>query len=198
MLRYIRLSLVSAVLATSVCSGPAASAAESEVGYMLLDAGLSRLRDDFNADAGKVRLLYIVGPTCPVCLRGMDDLGTTLAPERGDPRLQTFVVYVPELHAKPADIGPTVSLLPGKQVSRYWDASGASEKLFEGQLKTIGPAWDVYMVYGPGRRWEGTVPPMPDFWMAQLGGLPEGRYLDATEFAVRVKDLLASPGKRGI
>lgn len=198
MSRFIRPCLVSVALAICVCSGPAAPAAENDPGYVVLDAGLSRLRDAFNADVGKVRLLYIVGPTCPECLRGMDDLGTALAPEQGDPRVRTFVVYVPELRAKPADIGPTVSLLPGKQVSRYWDPVGASEKLYEGLLQTPGPAWDVWMVYVPGRRWEGAVPPAPDFWMDQLEGMPASHYLDAGRFATQVKTLLASPKTGGI
>ena len=160
--------------------------------YTTLPADLAGLRQEFNAGTGKVRLLYIVGASCPVCLRGMDDLGRALAPEQDDPRLRTLVVYVPELHARAADIGPTVSLLPGKQVSRYWDPAGASEKTFEGILKTPGPAWDVYMVYGPEQRWDGAAPPPPDFWMAQLGGIPSERYLDADEFAKQVQSRLAS------
>jgi hypothetical protein len=30
------------------------------------------------------------------------------------------------------------------------------------------PAWDVYLVYAPGVRWEGDTPPTPTFWMHQL------------------------------
>ena len=36
--------------------------------YVVLDKSLSQLRADFNANAGKVRMLYIVGPTCGICL----------------------------------------------------------------------------------------------------------------------------------
>lgn len=173
-------------------SGSQAAPAPSADIYSTLPADLAGLRQDFNAGVGKVRLLYIVGASCPVCLRGMDDLGRALAPQQDDPRLRTLVVYVPELHAVAADIAPTVSLLPGKQVSRYWDPAGASEKTFESILKTPGSAWDVYMVYGPEQRWDGALPPQPDFWMAQLGGIPSSRYLDAAEFAKQVQSRLAS------
>ena len=113
---------------------------------MTLAPDLKHLRDDFNADADKVRLLYIVGGTCPVCLRGMDDLGKALAAEADDPRLETFVVYVPALGAKASDIAPTLPLLPGNHVSRYWDAQGAAGHVFEGVLKSGICAWEVWMI----------------------------------------------------
>ncbi|SRR6266704_2869660 len=31
-------------------------------------------------------------------------------------------------------------------------------------------AWDVYLVYKPGIKWEGPQPPRPTFWMHQLEG----------------------------
>ena len=47
-------------------------------------------------------------------------------------------------------------------------------------------AWDIYMIYGPGARWEGEGPPAPQFWMHQLPGADAPR-LDPTEFARRLK-----------
>jgi hypothetical protein len=64
--------------------------------YVVLDSSLSQLREDFNANAGKVRMIYIVGPTCGVCLRGLSDLQEAIyAKKNDDPRLVTFVVHVP-------------------------------------------------------------------------------------------------------
>lgn len=188
------LALPCAFILLAACgSGQAASPAQPAApGYVTLSPNLKRLQDDFNADADKVRLLYIVGGTCPVCLRGMDDLGKALSAERDDPRLRTYVVYVPALGAKATDIQPTVSLLPGDYVSRYWDPRGASGRLFDQTLNTGGFAWDVWMVYGTGRRWDDAKPPTPDFWMAQLGApLPAWRYLDAKTFSKQVEDYLA-------
>lgn len=190
--RLLALACISVPLA-ACGSGQASSPAQpADPAYVTLDPGLSRLRDDFNADAGKVRLLYIVGPTCPVCLRGMDDLGKALAADEDDARLHTFVVYVPALGAKASDIGPTLALLPGKHVQRYWDPKGASGRSFEGTLDIKEFAWDVWMVYAPGQRWDGSAPPVPAFWMDQLGGLPEWRRLDAGTFAKQVAGQLAS------
>lgn len=188
------ITLLCAFILLAACgSGQASSPAQpAGPGYVTLDPDLKHLQDDFNADVDEVRLLYIVGGTCPVCLRGMDDLGKALSAERDNPRLRTFVVYVPALGAKATDIQPTVSLLPGINVSRYWDPRGASGRLFDQTLNTGGFAWDVWMVYAAGRLWEGTKPPIPDFWMDQLGPpLPEWRYLDAKTFSRQVEGYLA-------
>lgn len=188
------ITLLSAFILLAACGrGQASSPAQPAAsGYVTLDPSLKRLQDDFNADVGDVRLLYIVGGTCPVCLRGMDDLGNALIAERDNPRLRTFVVYVPALGARATDIQPTVSLLPGDYVSRYWDPRGASGRLFDQTLNTGGFAWDVWMVYAAGRRWEGAEPPSPDFWMDQLGPpLPGWRYLDAKTFSKQVESYLA-------
>lgn len=191
MARLVHVLIPLVALIASACHGHAEPPPPT-AGYTVLGTGLTKLREEFNADAGKVRLLYIVGPTCPACLRGMDGLGRALASEQDDPRLHAFVVYVPELHATPADIQPTVTLLPGEGVSCYWDPAGSIEKQFEAKLKTVGPAWDVWMVYGPEQRWDGDVPPTPDFWMDQLEGMPQSRYLDPVEFSKQVEKQLTA------
>jgi len=33
------------------------------------------LQDDFNRDNGFVRLMFLVDPRCPECLRGLADMG---------------------------------------------------------------------------------------------------------------------------
>lgn len=42
--------------------------------------------------------------------------------------------------------------------------------MFSRALGLTSIAWDVYLLYGPGRKWEAEVPPTPDFWMHQLPG----------------------------
>ena len=191
MSNFSRLLLMLPVMALAVSTSHATPATTATSDYTVLDPSLKRLQDDFNADTGKVRLLYIVGPTCPVCLRGMDDLNKALAAQQDDPRLRTFVVYVPTLGAKESDIEPTVSLLTGKYVSRYWDPKGASGHQFENTLNIKWFAWDVWMIYGPEQRWDGAAPPVPDFWMDQLGGLSKWGTLDAPTFAKQVTNRLA-------
>ena len=45
-----------------------------ENSYVVLGEDLQQLKDDFNANEGRLRLMFVSGPTCGICLRGMADL----------------------------------------------------------------------------------------------------------------------------
>lgn len=197
LLRLVRvLALLSTMLTVSVSAGgkpmPSyAGAKYADPVYITLDSSLTRLREDFNANVGDVRLVFIVSGTCPGCLRGMDDMGKALATEQSNPQLHTYVLYIPKLGAQAKDIQPTVFLFPGKYVYRFWDPAGVSGKRFSGTLGIAQFAWDVWMIYGRGQHWDKELPPKPVFWMHQLYGLPNSNYLNASTFAKEVKSYLA-------
>ena len=86
------LSLLASTGGGAQTPGPAA--------YTVLDDNATQLREDFNKTKGTVRLLFVVDPICPGCLRGLDDMDQALLKKTSDPRLQTFVVHVPVLGAK--------------------------------------------------------------------------------------------------
>ncbi len=153
--------------------------------YVVLDQELTRLIDDFNGMSDKVRLLFISGPTCGICLRGLADLNDAfIAARQGDPRLHTFVLHVPTLDAEERHVGPSIQLLEGPRVSHYWDPHGRSGLGFQRALGLPIYAWDVWLIYPPGVRWtQGEDPPEPDFWQHQLGGLKQGEKLDPEIFA---------------
>lgn len=159
--------------------------------YVALAPGMQNFKSDFNAHVGDVRLVYIVSAVCPGCLHGMDVLGKALRFDRDNPRVRTYIVYVPALGAKAEDIAPTIGLVPGGYVRRFWDPRGTSGREFDHALGIGQFAWDVYMIYGPDQTWSGDVPPKPRFWMDQLGGLPAGRFLNAEIFAGKVRYTLA-------
>jgi len=169
--------------------------------YTVLDDQGSQLRTDFNRGVGSVRLLFVVDPICPTCLRGLDDLNDALLGHTQDPRLKTLVVHVPVLHpaAQPKDIPPAAQLLHNANVRHYWNPSGAFGNLLS---KAVGLrsgdrqvyAWDVWLIYGPDAKWEGTAPPRPRLLMQQLGALrgsTEFPHLDSQVFAQQVQALLA-------
>lgn len=188
--------LVSLLGLTACQHSPESANASTQVGshaasYVTLEPNLQKLKADFNAHPESVRLVYIVGATCPECLHGMDVLGKVLHGENSNPLVRTYVVYVPALGAKAKDIQPTAELITGNYVSRYWDPQGASGRDFEAALGIKQFAWDVYMVYAPGQIWNAAFPPKPDFWMDQLDGLPSERCLNADVFAGHVKRALA-------
>ena len=85
--------------------------------------------------------------------------------------------------------------MPDPRTSHYWDGA---ELLGKGYRKTLGiseDAWDIFLLYGPDAKWEAEEPPMPAFWMHQLGSAARprisGPYLDADVFREKLQALAA-------
>ena len=161
--------------------------------YVVLDKSLSQLRADFNANVGKVRMLYIVGPTCGICLRGMSDLQEAVYSKKGDdPRMVTFVIHVPTLGAREANVGPASRLISNRHTTQYWEETGITGRLMQQVMGVDKYVWDFWTIYGPKSVWsDERLPPLPDFWQHQLDGLPAERKLDANVFATKVGEFLA-------
>jgi hypothetical protein len=92
------------------------------------------------------------------------------------------------------DVPFATRLVPDARASHYWDGGGVTIRGYERVLELPEPAWDIYLVYGPAIRWDGDLPPKPDFWMHQLGS-PDaprvsGPFLDPEAFAAQVNVLL--------
>jgi hypothetical protein len=197
------------------CTKDRSSTAPS-VPYTVLDDQASQLRADFNRKIGTVRLLFVVDPICPGCLRGLADMNRDLLQGTADLRLQTFVVHEPVLGvARYApwlrvsggkDVPKAAQLLQNPNVQNYWNPSGAFGRLLS---KAVGLengehsvyAWDVWLVYGPEAKWVGAGPPRPRLLMHQLGALrgsTEFPHLDSHVFAQQVQTLLAQlPTSKG-
>ena len=161
--------------------------------YYVVDEDLSRIKADFNAMEDKVRLVFIIGPSCGICLRGMDDLNeSTVKLIQNDPRVHTLAIHVPALGANEEHVIGSLPLLSGPRVTHYWDPSGNTGIEYTKTLDIPMYAWDVWFIYKPGARWEdGEVPPYPDYWEHQLPGLPSDKKLDAERFAAEVNKQLA-------
>ena len=165
------------------------------VDYDVLDSEFEPLRSDFNHASGGLRLVFLVGPTCGICLRGMAELQESLNAELSDSRLQTFVVHLPVLGAEESDVLPAAQLLAHGNVHHYWDPEGRLGLRYTETFATNVYAWDMWFVYEPGTSWAAdTPPPMPDFWMHQLRTLPDEKYLDAEVFAQAVRTRLQTIG----
>jgi len=161
--------------------------------YVVLDNSLSQLRADFNANVGKVRMLYIVGPTCGICLRGMSDLQETVYSKKpDDPRTATFVIHVPTLGAHEANVAPASRLIINRYTTHYWEETGITGRLMQQVMGVDKYVWDFWAIYAPNARWsDERLMPAPSFWQHQLGGLPAEKKLDANVFAAKVDEFLA-------
>jgi hypothetical protein len=177
--------------------------------YANLDDQATQLREDFNRAKGSVRLLFVVDPICPGCLRGLEDMNRDLLADTRDPRLVTFVVHEPVLGAARVapwlrstashDVPAAASLLHNPYVRHYWSPSGEFGRLLSDSVDLKGThgrvyAWDVWLLYGPDATWSGAGPPRPLLLMHQLRGLrgsTEFLRLDSRVFAQKALNLLA-------
>jgi hypothetical protein len=174
--------------------------------FSTLDAANEPLRADFNRAAGKVRLLFLVDPVCPMCLRGLADIDRDLLsklPPRA--RLETFVVHEPVIGGKASHIPGAMGLL-NRPAGQYWSADGAFGRiasdawsLRNGERPVY--AWDVWTIHGPEAVWTKGPPPQPALLMHQLPELDRAGvfpHLDSRAFARRVLAMLAAPARAGV
>ena len=94
---------------------------------------------------------------------------------------------MPVLGSDNAEAGKQAeSLLPDPRVIHYWDSDSSIGKLYGRQLtlpRGRQLAWDIYLVFAPGIRWEDE-PPTPTGWMHQLGR--DERYLEGGKLRVMI------------
>jgi hypothetical protein len=188
-------------LLLSSCGGPqAAPQSETTAHSVLLNGEDQPLRDDFNRDQGLVRLLFVVDPICPECLRGLADMGDdVLAKLPKDARIKVYVVHDPVIGGTDKDIPAAAELLHTTLARHYWDPSGDFGRQMSQVLSLVHGtkpvyAWDVWMIYPPNAVWSLKDPPQPAFLMHQLSALDHAKFppLDSKVFFAKVNDMLAS------
>jgi len=185
----------------SGCERPqAASNVPSPAQAVLLNGNDQPLREDFNRDQGFVRLLFVVDPICPECLRGLADMGDdVLAKLPKDARIKVYVVHDPVIGGANKDIPAAAELLHTTLARHYWDPRGDFGRQMSQALSLLHGtkpvyAWDVWMIYPPNAVWSLKDPPQPAFLMHQLPGLDNAKFppLDSKVFFAKVNDMLAA------
>jgi hypothetical protein len=78
--------------------------------------------------------------------------------------------------------------------SVVWKQDEPEDRRYDRTLDLGQDAWDVYLLYGPETRWDGSDPPAPAYWMNQLGGA-NGPNLDSQTFADHARALLRQPAQ---
>jgi hypothetical protein len=125
-------------------------------------------RTEFNQAADRTRLIVLLAPTCPYCLKGARTLQQILD-RHASQSLAVYVIWQPML---PTDWGrpgtSVLSRLSDARVHQYWNANHAVARLV-GQAGTaygIEPGccvsrdiwWDLVAVFPPGGLWNETLP----------------------------------------
>jgi hypothetical protein len=177
-----------------------AAVAAISVRYAVLNADDQPLRDDFNRNKSAVRLMFLVDPRCPGCLRGLADMGDDLLsklPQNAS--VEVYVVYEPVIGGTVKDIPAAAALLKTQIAHHYWNPTGAlgnqmSHVLGYWNGRRWVYAWDTWLIYPPDAVWSGQDPPRPSFLMHQLGGLDSRKFprLDGQLFAAQVNSMLTA------
>jgi hypothetical protein len=132
--------------------------------------GTEDLRKEFNASSQKIRIVALLSPTCAECQSGHAIVGGILK-KFSSPKLQALLVWEPMRDGdSSAAAAEQAEMVRDLRISQGWDGSRDVGKLFGATLDLDEIAWDVYLIYKPGIRWDGQQPPHPTFWMHQLTG----------------------------
>ena len=84
-------------------------------------------------------------------------------------RLRGIIVWLSMLTGDNVDAAHAqAKLVQDRRVVKVWDAERRTAELFAQMLVLSCPAWDVYLLYPTGVRWDAAEPPRPAFWMHQL------------------------------
>lgn len=171
-----------------------------DTNYAVLDGNDEPLRAAFNRDHGNVRLLFLVDPICPGCLRGLADMGDDLLSRlpAGAP-VKVYVVYEPVIGGQAKDIAAAAGLLRFPSAMLYWNPTGDFGRQMSHVLDYWNGyrwvyAWDTWLIYPPDAVWSSGSPPKPAFLMHQLSGLGNTSrfpHLDGRAFAAKVDAMMA-------
>ncbi|MGH8220058.1 MAG: hypothetical protein ACREUT_16065 [Steroidobacteraceae bacterium] len=187
------------MLALAGCNRIEGTTAIPNIHYAVLDAGDQPLREDFNRDRADVRLMFLVDPICPGCLRGLADMGDDLLSRLPkDAHVKIYVVFEPVIGGEAKNIPGAAALLKSSTPRLYWNPTGDFGRQMSHALGYWNGArwvyaWDTWLIYPPGTAWKGATPPKPVFLMHQLDGLwhdPKFPHLDARVFAAKVRSML--------
>jgi hypothetical protein len=147
---------------------------------------LSALPLCFNADVSLPRLLFLVSPTCEVCVAGAISAAETVLSLPRAASFRLYILWLPVLEADTPHAAEQVQVrLPADdRLGHFWDhdlrLSRAYHRVLQLGLrsKRHRVVWDVFLLYGAGIVWD-DMPPVPEFWMHQLF-LEDVPKLDAT------------------
>lgn len=151
-------------------AGTPNQAVRAASGARMPSVTVEEARREFNASEDKVRILALLSPTCPDCRSGHVVVGRVLK-KFSSPALRAILIWLPmRAGDTPAAAAQQTATETDARIWQGWDPAREIGKLLGETLDLHEIAWDVYLVYRPGIRWEARQPPPPTFWMHQLAG----------------------------
>lgn len=164
-----------------------------------LSATGAELKERFNADAGKVRLVMLLSPGCMYCTVSARVAQRYALDKLDDDRLRVYMVWGPYKERETeADARAAASFVPDPRATHFWTETTEAGNLFNEPLKPLGlgaqSAWDSFLVYAPDTRW-GEKPPAPAYFLHRN---LEGKALNGVRLLEDIRELLpAQDEKKG-
>ncbi len=133
-----------------------------------------------------------------MCRQGASVIQSAVLDTIPEPSIRAYVAWVPILpDDNESAVLESCARITDGRAAHFWDEKRALPELFNPVLRLPEgwPAWDVYMAYPPGVRWE-QEPPAPAYWHHQLGDLPNAPRLDGESFVAHLRSMLAEQSRR--
>lgn len=142
---------------------------------------VDQVKREFNASAEGERVLLLLSPTCPVCIKG-GSLVNEILGRNLESKIRVIVIWEPMLPtdwSKPTSA--VLSRLSDGRVTQWWDNQHLIAKLLNASVggqkpqccMRKGTLWDVIAVYPPGAKWTETLPSPQSFAGPVVRGAPE-------------------------
>ena len=149
--------LLPPLLALAILAGLGPSALPAQVLEDL--RGLDDLRKRFNASIGSPRLVLLLSPTCPVCVRGAKWVQQSLLEAHPQQDLRVYAIWFTMVRGDDRSRWPA-QVLDDPRVVHLWDGQRAVGRWYasypqsrSGSEIDDGVAWDTYFLYGPDASW---------------------------------------------
>lgn len=145
------------------------------------EQSLPQLKEEFNGSPDSERVLLLLSPTCPVCVKGGSVVNAVLKTHPAS-SVRVIAIWEPIL---PTDwIRPTsvvLDILSDRRVIQWWDNQHLVAHLLQTSVGQQGPGccrrhgtlWDVIAVYPPGAKWADALPAPTYFAGPVVRGAPQ-------------------------
>lgn len=165
--------------------------AEADDDKLVELTSFASLRDAFNSNQGKVRIVTLLSPSCGYCVKGYRYM-RKIFDEVDDDDLRMYVVWLPMLSEDSKAVAERISgeAADTRIVCQSWDEDRLTGKAWRDLMDMDGIAWDVYYLYDRDASWDDSEPTPPDYWEHQLSELGSDRFLSYDTFKSHVVDML--------
>lgn len=124
---------------------------------------IDALRKQFNADRGRVRMVLLLSPTCPMCVQGAQWIQKEVLDRYPTASISLYVIWLPMLPSDARDKW-NPELIHDDRATQFWDEQRTASVWFQKNLPDCPTlprgAWDAVYLFDDNASW-GSVPTKP-------------------------------------